>query len=350
MLPISDEMRAALTGPAPEFDFGVDLLDGQDRVVADISADVVSLSVERSMRADVHGSCDLTLTRDLVWGVDRVRPWVSVNGHAWPLGVFVLTTPEWTAGEEPRTRQAAGVDKLWLLQRQVGDTYVVPAGVSYLDAIRGVLTDAGVTGGLLLEGTRQDTLLTDPAVWVLLESGYSWLDVANGLLGMIGYDALWVDEVGRFRSAPYRDPAEQGAVWVFDATDLLAGIVSEDRSLSLDVYDRPNVWRFVRNKDRALVADDVYVVDRSAGASLPRPVVTYLDVEDRAALISEGDRIVAEDTQNESVVTLNISALPLTHNDAVRVHDPSLGVSVRGVVRRWSLSDDGAMGVEIEVL
>lgn len=351
MLPISDEFRAALTAPVQDWDFGADLLDDHDRPVADISADVLALSVERDTYADVHGSCTLSLTRDLVWGVDRVRPWIAVNGHRWNLGVYLLTSPDQRAGESPRVREVSGVDKLWLLQRAVGDTYVIPTGTSYLDAIRAALADAGVTGGLLLQGDRQDTTLTEPAVWLLTDEETTWLRVINDLLGMIGYNGLWADELGRFRSEPYRDPATVAPAWVFDTTDVLEGIVGEDRSLSADVYDQPNWWRFVRKMDtRPVEGDGIYTVDRSAGAVFVRRRTVFLDVADQAALVTEGDRVVAEDTQNVRVISLEASALPLTHRDVVEVRDPDLGLSARALVRRWSITDDGSMTVELEVL
>lgn len=351
MLPISDAQRAALTAPAVDVDFGAHLLDGDDRVIGDLSADVLDVSVERAMYADVHGTCELSLTRDLAWGVDRVRPWMSVNGFAWPLSVFVLTSPEVEAGEEPRTRRVSGFDKLWLLQGAVGDTYVVDAGTSYLDAIRGVLVDAGVPGGLLLQGDRQDTVLAEPAVWVLTETGPSWLRVVNDLLGMIGYRGLWADEIGRFRSEPYIPAEERGSVWVFDTADPLTSIVGEDRSLSADVWGAPNWWRFVRRMGaRPVEGGGVYTVDRVAG-SAPRRRVVFLDAADQASLVSQGDRIVGQDTQATRLVTLECSPLPLTHFDVVTLTDPDLGLfSARGLVRRWSVDGGGVMGVEVEVL
>lgn len=351
MQQMSAVMRAALTGPVLVVDFGVDLLDGNDVPVEDISADVLSLSVERSMYADVHGSCTLSLLRDLVWGVDRVRPWVSVDGHRWNLGVFLLTSPDVVAGESPRARSVTGVDKLWLLQREVGDTYVVAAGTSYLDAIRQVLVDAGVTGGLLLDGDRQGTALSEPGVWLLTDQPSSWLRVINDLLSMIGYRGLWVDENGRFRSEPYRPPTERAPVWAFDTTDTLAGIVGEDRTLSADVYAQVNHWRFVRKMDTTPAEGaGIYTVDRSAGEPYVRRKTLFLDVADQAALVAEGDRVVAEDTANVRVASFQSGPLPLTHFDVVNLKDLELGAWGKGQVRRWSIDDSGAMDVEVEIL
>ena len=357
MLPISDDLRRVLVSPTLVTDFGVNLLDDDDRPVQDISADVLSLSVSRDLHADIHGSCDITLTRDLRWGLDRVRPWFAVarseSGpwHRWNLGVYLLTSPEEAAGEEPRTRAVNGVDKLWLLDRPVGDTYVIPKGTSYLDAIRQVLTDAGASGGLLLDGDRQATTLADDAVWILTDAERTWLRVINDLLAMIGYRGLWVDEDGRFRSAPYQPPSEVGSVWTFDTMDVLEGIAGEDRKLSADVYDQPSYWRFVRKMDGTPTeGDGIYTVDRSAGVQYPRRKVAFLDAADQAALIAQGNAIVAEDTANTRLLSFDSSPLPLTHADVVTVNDPGLSVWVRAQVRKWTLTDDGSLSLEMEVL
>src|SRR5690606_24348911 len=147
------------------------------------------------------------------------------------------TAPEREAGETPQPVQVTGLDKMWLLQREVGDTYVIPTGTSYLQAIRDALDDAGLaTSTLLLDGTRQGTELSEPAVWLLTDQPATWLRVINDLLAMIGYRGLWADEQGRFRSRPYRPPTEFGPEWTFDLTDPLRNIVGEDRSLTADQW------------------------------------------------------------------------------------------------------------------
>ena len=351
-LPVPADAAAALAAPDVVVDFGVDLLDGADAVVEDISADVVSFTVERSMYADVHGTCEIQLLRDLAWGVDRVSPWLSVSGKVWPLGVFFLTSPEMKAGEEPRTRSVSGMDKLWLLRRPVGDTFVINAGTSYLDAIRSVLAASGVTGQLFLQGDRQDTLLEDPAVWLLTEEPTSWLRVVNDLLNMIGYRGLWVDGLGRFRSEPYVSPLQRAAGWIFDTSDAATNIVGEDRSATADLFDAPNWWRFVR-RGQAVIPQPgygMYTVDR-VGSALPNRKVVFLDAADQASLVAQGDRIVDQDTQNNRLVTLESSPLPAGHFDVVSVTDPGLGLSgARCQARRWAVTSEGAMTWELEVL
>src|SRR5690625_866364 len=330
---------------------GVDLVDEQDRPIEDLTGDVLESSTAQDVHDEVPGSCDLTLMRDLAWGVDKVRPWVAVNGVRQNLGVYYLTSPDREAGEP---RRAQGYDKLWLLRRESGDTYVIPAGTSYLDAIRGVLSDAGVTGRLHLQGDRQATVLEEPGVWVL-GGRHTWLHIINDLLGMIGYDSLWADGNGTFRSSPYQALEDRAPRFHLDTGDPWT-TVDEHRRLTGEVRDRPNQWRFVRKKDRALTEDDVYVVDHSEGlpAWQVRPKTEYVDAADRDALVAEGDRIVAEDSQAVRTVTLTTTPLPLVHGDVVTVTDAELGLSrARGLAASWrlDLSEMGAtMHLTVELL
>lgn len=343
------EIRELLTRPLPTVSASADLLDDQDRPVETV--ELGSVSVERSMYASVHGTCDLTLYRDLDWGRDRVRIWQTVDGVRFPRGVFILTTPERKAGEFPQGRSVVGYDKMWLLQREIGDTYVISAGVSYLDAIRGVLADAGVFGVVHLDGTRQETLLADPAVWLLTDQPAKWIRAVNDLLAMIGYRGMWVDATGRFRSQPYRPPSEVGPVWTFDLSDFKSDIVYQDRTVSEDVWDAPNWWRFVRRQAvKPVEGAGIYTVDR-VGTDLPRRKTVYLDAADQGGLVAQGDATVSEDTSNVKILQLRTGPLPIAgHFDVMDVKDFETVVG-KVQVRRWS--DDlleGSMSWDLEAL
>lgn len=68
--------------------------------VEDISADLKpdSSTIVRNMANKVHGTCDLSLQRELNWGKDRVRPWVEISADGetttrWNMGVYAMVTP-----------------------------------------------------------------------------------------------------------------------------------------------------------------------------------------------------------------------------------------------------------------
>ncbi|HET6916584.1 MAG TPA: hypothetical protein VFH56_10895, partial [Acidimicrobiales bacterium] len=74
----ADAVKALLTADNVEYAAGLDLLDTSNAFVADISDDFDGGSITHDGFAEVAGDCSLKITRELVWGKDRVRPWMTV--------------------------------------------------------------------------------------------------------------------------------------------------------------------------------------------------------------------------------------------------------------------------------
>jgi hypothetical protein len=356
MQTVTDAERVMLTSPGVTITSGLDLLDTSNAFVEDISDDLIGGDVSRSNYATVHGTCSLALTRELAWGRDRVRPWMEVTDGLttarWNLGVFVLTTPDNGRGEDPPTWEVQGYDLLHLLQDGPGDTYVVTAGTTYLQAVRDVVTASGVGATLRLDGTGQDTALPADMVWCLTEEGVSWLRIINDMLEAIGYRALWVNAEGELRSAPYVSPSSRPVEWVFDTSDESTNIVGEDRTETADVWGAPNHWRFVRKNMTAQPAEGagIYTVENVSDGptsqnSLGRVVrkVTFLEAANQTSLAAQGDRIVATDLAVSRRFDIDVDPLPIAgHFDVVQLVDG--GESVKCQVVSWSLPLDGSPG------
>lgn len=130
-----EQVRDLLTRDDATVSAGIELLDGRNQVVADISGDLVGGSVSHDGRAVVHGTCSLQLQQALAWGRDRVRVYVILSDRPlsqnptiqarFNLGVYVLTTPQTKRGETPTTYDVQGYDLLQPLLDPVGDTYLV---------------------------------------------------------------------------------------------------------------------------------------------------------------------------------------------------------------------------------
>lgn len=336
----TDQERKVLTARQIDVDFGLELLDDDDRLLDEIGDDLIGGTVDRELYRAVHGSCDLSLLAD--YSGRRVRPWQSVTAAAGtvrrPLGVFLLTTPERDQTDDDRdVWSTQGVDKLHTLQHQIADTYVVGSGTSYLTAVRDAITAAGSTGlAPYLDGTAVDATLDGDRVWVCdPDVPVSWLRVVNDLLSEIGYRGLWVDRLGRFRSEPYRSPAVRATEWDFDLTDPRTSIVDPTRKLTRDSFDGFNFWRFVREGDvRPVDGNGRYTVDRSNGSQL-RPRFERLQVADHAALVARGDQLVDADTRSTQLLEITTGPLPIVgHADVARYVDPELG-TLRVQTRTW---------------
>jgi hypothetical protein len=363
-------MVALLQAPDLATDFGCELLTPALTLIQDISDEVSAGKVSRDNLANIHGTVDLTLTRELAWGRDRTRPFmllsspsVGVTDVRWNLGVYLMTTPVTVLGESPQSRQTTGFDLLHLLQAQVGDSYFVPGGTNVLAAIRAVFTAAGITTPVLIDSSAGSKFLGTPRVWPLTSSeSPTWVQILNDLCKAITYRAVWVDQDGNFRIQPYVPPIERSTEFVLDVGGLVTGIVADDRSVVQDLWGIPNRWRFIRN-DLAtppVESNGRYTRNNvsegpSSQTSLGRVVpadVMFLDATSQGDLQSQGDKIVAAAMRVAEVITLKVSPFPAAgHYDRFAYIDAALGVPRETQCRSWTLPLDGAdMDFELETL
>lgn len=357
-----EQVTASLTGPRLDPDFGVELLAPDLTLIEDISADVAKAGakVSRNNLADIHGTCNLSISRELAWGRDRIRPYMLLNGCRWNQGVFVFTTPDAALGETPRTWQATGYDQLHLLQRNIGNSYAVPAGANVLAAVRAAITAAGVLAPVLLDSAGAGKVLAKARVWPLTSSeSPSWLRVVNDLLASVGYRGVWCDWDGAFRAGPYVLPSARPSEWLLVVGDPHAGIVAEDRQVARDVWGVPNQMSFIRNGLDFTPTEGVgrYTVSNpsdglSSIASVgvnPAPAV-FLDAVSQADLVTQGDRLFAAATRVGEVLSLKLSPMPaLWHADICTYSDADLGPDRKVLVRSWELplsGEDGSLVVE----
>lgn len=359
MQPYTAAEAAALVSRQVVVDYGLDLLNDEDQVVGDLTPDLAGGTVARSNYAAVHGTVDLTLHRALDWGTARVRPWQAVTGKGVTvrrnLGVYVLTTPDTVATDDDApTYEVQGLDKLHLLQHEIGDTYVVPAGTAYLDAARQAITDAGVTGlPALFDGTAIDKATTAPLVWLLdTEDPATWLRVVNDLLAEIGYRGLWVDQDGRYRAEPYQSPAVRPVEWTHDLDDDRTNIVGPERTLTTDTFDRVTWWRFVQDDlgVQPVEGAGLYTVARPDGGPERRRVLK-VRAADQAALVSIGLQEIDKAERRTRTLEITTGPLPiLGHFDVSRIEDPDLG-TLKVLTQSHEIPlDGGDVSLTLEVL
>lgn len=369
-------------------DKGLELLNANLDVVADISEDLAGGTISRVMDADIHGTCRLSVSRALTWGTDIVRPYMRMTDDVTGLsarfnvGAYCLVTPARDMGDSVETYDVTGYDRLYLLNRPVGQSYTIPQGTTYLTAAVAVVAAAGLpTSAVLFDGTARDKALPSDMTWPLQrperdDTGqflpghgtvFMWLDVLNDLLAAIGYRNVWADENGRFRSEPNVNPAQRSVDWTFD-TDQRTTIVSPRRTVTRDMWQVPNRWVFIqqnRSSDapaptfgppvsdgvwaRTPGGDGLYTVDNlSAGPTsqsqrgLVWASVTQLDAADQATLVQQGDAQVVNDITVTTTFKVTTGPFPAAgHGDVFAYDDDVLGLqSVQAV--QWDLDLDGA--------
>jgi hypothetical protein len=359
-------MRALLTATDLFVDFGCELLDPSLNIVSDLSSDVSSIVVKRDNLANVHGTVELTISRVLAWGRDRIRPYmllsslsVGVSNVRWNLGIFLLNTPETALAESPASFTVTGMDLLYLLQDNIGDSYSVGAGANVLTAVRVALTEAGITTSILLDSTAADKALVTPIVFPQSENP-SWLGVVNALLAAINYRGIWADQDGALRSGPYVEPALRPSEYDLDVADLVSGVVAEDRRVSNDLWAAPNWFRYIQNGLTTAPTEGAgqYThqnpsLGLSSQASVGRIVhapVVYLDAVDQASLVAQGVKLATAAMRVTEVLTFNMSPLPCGwHADMWGYSDAALGDPRKLLCRSWALpltGEDGSYVME----
>ena len=373
------QVTALIEADNIEVSAGLELLDSDDTFIDDISADFVGGTIDRGNYRTIHSTCRLRISRELVWGNQRVKPYLNLTDGdgttaRFDLGVFVLSTPERRAGETPATFDVDGYDKLEILNHPHGTSYEAAAGDAYLTLVEALITGAGESK-MLIGQSAVATVLPTTRVWPLVRQstgdddgqgddapgrsdrpagGATTLQIINALLEAVGYRSLWVDQDGYYRSEPYAAPADRGAEWTYSA-DSSTTTVAEDRVSSADYFDTPNRWVFVRNDPAASTfpseGDGIYTVLNQSdgltsidarGRTITR--VVPLDASSQTALVAQGDQIVDNDKRLDKRLTLNVSVNPLHgHFDVVSVIDAQLGlVAAKYVVTDWSLPLDGS--------
>ena len=357
----NDELRALLTADAVEVQAGLELLSDTDTLLEDISDALVGGEVEHQLHADVQTTCQLMLARELDWRTARLRPYYVMSAPAlgltsrFDLGVFLPQTPETPLGDAPTIFDVRGDDKVSLLQYQPGDTRVVTAGTNYLTAVKLYISESA--GGTRTSFSPSTKTLPRTMVWALRDSEPArYIDIVNDLLSALGFEPLWVDGAGFFRSDPFLSPSERGADWDFDLTDPRTNVVGGDRTRVVSVASDFNWWRFVAKRGEGtsepVEGDGRYTVNLTGGGQHRRRVEYVTDVADHAALVAYGDAAVAADRRRAETLEIETGPLPTARSgDVVEYTDPALGTVRRAVVRSLTLPLDGSdMRWNLEVI
>lgn len=368
MQAVSDEQARLLRSAAVAVDFGAELLTPKLQVVRDISDDLRGGLITRNMNRTPHGQCQLQLSQPLTWGVDLVRPYMTLTDTTtgttarWGVGVFALTTPQAPVGESPVTYDVAGFDRLYLLNRDVGMEYSVAAGTSYRTALLNVFAAAGLSG-VLLEGAAAESTLPAARVWSLVglstdpdqtSTPATWLRIVNDLLAAINFRAVWADQDGLFRCQAYQAPTERAAEFTFTADDPTVTILGESRTVVEDVWRTPNRWVF-RQTNRpsgaptATEGNGLYTfANQSDGPTsigargLVWPRVVDLEAATQAKLVELGDRRVAYDRRRTASYTVTTGPFPPAgHADVFDYIDLAAGGARKVQAVEWSMPLDG---------
>lgn len=373
MQPPTDGLRAGFTTAQVQYlveqsssfdtDMGLELLDQDLNVLADLSDALQSASVARDSFASLHATLTFGIDSALDWGNAIVRPYMTFTGPTsaatgstatmrFNLGAYVTDTPEEDLSEDVSTFGATGYDVLSLLDDPVGDAYSVDAGVSFLVAVEQILMNRGFSQFIIDQDAAASVLAS--AKTYAIDDNVTWLMIVNDLLASIGYAGVWSDWNGVIRCQTYTTPSDRSPEWVM-TDDPAVTLLTQRRKRQRDYYSTPNHWVFYRNTstdDDQPTADNGFryeftnqsdgdtSVDARGGRVITK--VVSVDAADPISLIQQAQQTIDADSLVPTTVSIETAPFPLAwHMDRILVSDARLGVALQVLASSWSLNLDG---------
>jgi hypothetical protein len=377
-------------------DAGLELLDADDVLIEDISADLIAegSSIERNIYRTIHGTCSLNISRELVWGRQRLRPFLLLSSDApvrtsggpepllddddelllsddgeplltddpyvhteptwyrFDLGVFLPSVPERVVASSPAVWSVQCFDKLDILNTPHGASYSLAVGDNVPDAVTALIMAAGESKVSIAPSDEAVTSDSDRMFSIVDE--YTTLELCNLLLDSIGYRALFVDRAGVYRSEPSIEPSELSTVWSYSA-DSPTTTVAEERSSASDYYQAANQIVGIRESVFSgfipELGDGIYIQTNQSdgpisvdgrGGRIIRKVIRGEFVSQYAMERAVGDAMVAE-KRLAGYIDMQVSPNPVHgHFDVVAYRDDAIPTNGRYLVTDWTLPLDAS--------
>ncbi|TFE02891.1 hypothetical protein [Jeotgalibacillus salarius] len=327
-------------------DFRFDLLNKEDQRIGDVSHLVVadSSTIDMDNEAEIHRTAKFQIkdTGEINYLSDRIQPFARLRIRnetiEFPLGVFLLSTPEKSYQQRVIYRNVEAYDKLQILIDD-GFTarYVADEGEYVTDVITDIIQSTGVTQ---INIEKSDVQLP---TWFSWDPDTSRLEVINSLLQAINYEKIYVDEYGYFTSRPYRNPSTRSSEFEYK-TDQWSVITPGATALQ-DFFAVPNQWvGVISEPDRVPLTYTYENMSPDSPTSIPargRTVTKYIDVD--AADITSLQGIVQkqafQDSQVYTEMTFQTAIMPMhSHKDIYRLQHDILGVNAKFQELGWSMT------------
>lgn len=329
---LSDQEAAA--GPREE-SWRIELLNLQDisqGVLDGVTGGSLTLNVNAASR---RGGSLAYSGASVDWSKVRVRPvyvWTGIDGvtREIPCGVLIPASPGRTFTDGAVTQTVDLYDKTDLLaQDALPSPFQISAGANVVAAIRSLINGAGELRHQIEDSTA--TARTTQ-VW---DAGTSRLTIIQDLIDGIGYQGLYTDPLGIFRSGPYVPPTERPVVWAF--ADDANSILSPGMGLDADTYSVANrvICISTGTGDVAAMvakAEDDDPASPTSHASRGRwvtRVVEGVEATTQTVLNALATRYLAEEKRVAKKWTVQHAPVPVDLQDAVTVSRVSDGQDVQ---------------------
>ena len=383
MQPLLDGPRAALdpavvtallvSTPSVQIAYGCARLSAGLVPIDDITEFMSEGStIMRDSTATVQGSCTLIFDTNcpVNYLAELAAPYMTFTNPdtgdvaQFNCGVYSLQSPTYDNSANPTAQTFQGYDLNYLLNQDVGDSYMLAAGddpiQAMVDLIAAVLPSAAVTFTPTTKTMPRDMVWPsgqqDP--YNAVNGSNTYLTIVNDVLAALAYQPLWVDWDGTFQIVPFVSPVDADVEWTFDMTDE-HNVVAESRSSYQDTYDIPNLWQFIMNGLTSEPAEGVtqYTYTDTSPRNLTSTInrsfvlrkVMFVDAADYDTLVAIAVAQIVLDLAPAETFTYSTSPFPLAWQyDQIALIDPNLlpvpvefDTTRRVQALQWSLPLDG---------
>ncbi len=325
-----------------EIKFRYELLDKFERRKFTLR-NVIDAEISMAAFAEIKRTGRFTIKEgeDIDWLNDRIQPFFLLKMPdggwvEWSLGIFLLSTPNRSHHTGGVFRDVEAYDGLIILRDdKFLSRYTIPANTKYTDAIKTLLTSAGITK-MNIE-SKDDTIKTAKE----FEPGTEKLKAINELLRDINWTTLWVDERGYYTSGRYTSPADRPSE--YDYFDDELSIISGDIIEKLDLVNIANSWVVVASNPEEEPLTSNYVNDNpdspTSTINRGRVIADYREIEsisNQQALDEYVERLAYNASQIYGYLNFETALNPLhSYSDVYNIRHNGLGVEDKYSETNW---------------
>jgi hypothetical protein len=329
-----------------EIAFRYELLNRMDLVKGEI--DVLSASISFNSLAEIKRTASFEVRENTAQEIDylndRIRPIVILNGKEYPMGIFLIPSPQRAKKQEGIIRSIEAYDKGQILKEdKLLDRLFIKKGTKYTTIITQIINSAEIYN-VSIEPT--DLFLKRDREF---EPGLSKLSVVNTLLTECNYTSLYTDGMGIVRADNYVLPTFRRVTQRYNDYEILNPEnlkVSNSTVDELDLFNIPNIWVVVASNAENKSLKAVYKNESpTSPTSLPnrnRNIVDYRtvsDIADQATLKNYVKRLAYNTTNQYRKVSFETLINPKhSYSDCILIEDKKLGINAKYIETSWSFS------------
>jgi len=337
----AEQVKSALHSPIRRMSFRYELLDSSNRVLKELSG-VTDAAVTMNSEASIQRTAKFSV--EDIDGIDylsnRIKPYARLKVGTvyaeFPLGVFLLSSPSKSFGITV-SRQIDAYDQVQILNDdRVTSLYRIAAGTSYVSAILGLLSGAGITNSNIATSTR--TLPVDRE-W---DGGTTKLAIVNELLSALNYKPIYFDEDGVAIGTPYVSPDQRASEYTY--ADDENSVIFTGSEQTEDLFNIPNQFVLVVSQPDRPVLKSVYT---NTSASSPtstvnrgRTIVSYeqVDAADQTTLDGLAKMSAFKASQVYQTISFSTALMPHhSYNDVISFNSGMMGLNAKYEEVGWTM-------------